>query len=531
MQRTFGFIGWLGTGIVFVAAAVRVLNWLGRITLTATQDKWVFYAAMVGLACVLVYVAGQWRDMARFFRRRQARYGALATVSVLVVLGILVAVNYLSARENKRWDLTANKQFSLSDQTIKLLRNLDAPVKFIAFDQPARLDRFRNRLDEYAYQSKKVNVEYVDPDLKPVMARQYQVQQYGTVVITYKDRVERVTSDSEQEITNGLIKATSGKQLTVYFTQGHGEKDPTGTERDGYSAVSGALQRDNYKVEKLPLAQQKDVPADATVVVVAGPTSDLLPQEVDSLKRYLAKAGKLMVLVDPSLDPKASMLPNLEQLLKEWAIEVGNNVVVDVSGATNEPSVAVALTYPSHPITERFGTLTLFPLARSVQPISGGANGHNAQPVVETSPRSWAETNLADVAAGKSVSLDTAKGDKEGPVTIAAAVSAPVTQTPAEQPTKSDSSAPKAETRIVVFGDSDFASNAYAGIAGNPNLLANSVNWLAQQENLIAIRPREAGDRRITLTANQQRLVTLMTLFGFPLMVLGTGIYSWWRRR
>jgi gliding motility-associatede transport system auxiliary component len=166
-----------------------------------------------------------------------------------------------------------------------------------------------------------------------------------------------------------------------------------------------------------------------------------------------------------------------------------------------------------------------------VQPISGGANGHNAQPVVATSPRSWAETNLADVATGKSVSLDTAKGDKEGPVTIAAAVSAPVTQTPAEQPTKSDSSAPKAETRIVVFGDSDFASNAYAGIAGNPNLLANSVNWLAQQENLIAIRPREAGDRRITLTANQQRLVTLMTLFGFPLMVLGTGIYTWWRRR
>lgn len=525
LQRIVGIVGWVGTALVFAAVAIRFVR--------PEWDRYAVYGMWAGLACVVLYTIGQWRDILEFFRRRQARYGALATVSVIVALAIVVAVNYLSTRQNKRWDLTANRQNSLSEQTVKVLQNLDAPVKFTVFDRQTDLDRFRSRLDEYEYNSRQVSVEYIDPDTRPVVAREFDVQTYGTVVLDYKGRRERVTSDSEQDLTNALIKAISGMERTVYFLQGHGEKDPTRTERDGYGAVAEALRRDNYKVERLVLAQQKDVPPDATVVVLAGPTSDLLESEAEALRRYLARAGKLMVLVDPAIGAQARPLPNVEALVKEWGVELGNNIVVDVSGATNEPSIAVAASYPAHAITDRFTTLTIYPLARSAEPISGGAGGRVAQPIVETSQRSWAEADLATLTGERGVELDPKSGDKPGPVTIGAAVSAPAdtAPAPAAQSEKPPQDAPKPETRVVVFGDSDFATNAYGGVPGNPNLFANAVSWLAQQENLIAIRPKQPDDRRVAMTANQQRLVVLTSILVMPALVFVAGVYTWWRRR
>jgi ABC-type uncharacterized transport system involved in gliding motility auxiliary subunit len=526
LQKILGVVGWIGTALVFAAVAIRFIR--------PEWDQYAVYGAWAGLGCVVLYTLGQWREIVDFFRHRQARYGAIATLSVLVALAIIVAINYLSARQNRRWDLTANRQNSLSEQTVKVLQGLGAPVKFTVFDRQTDLDRFRNQLDEYAYHSRQVSVEYVDPDTRPVVAREYDIQAYGTVVVEYMGRRERVTSDSEQELTNALIKAISGMERRVFFLQGHGEKDATRTERDGLSAVSEALRLDNYLVEPLVLAQQKEVPGNATVVVLAGPTSDLLPEEAEALRRYLARAGKLLVLVDPPLTGQAGALPNLQALLREWAIELGTNVVVDVSGATTDPSIAVAASYPPHSITETFRTLTLYPLARSVDPIAGGAGGRVAQPIVETSQRSWAEVNLESLTSERGVEMETERGDKAGPVTIGAAVSAvpettppPETElglTPAEQ-------APKPETRVVVLGDSDFATNAYGGISGNPNLFANAVNWLAQQENLIAIRPKQADDRRVTMTPRQQSLALWTSILIVPAIVFGAGIFTWWRRR
>jgi ABC-type uncharacterized transport system involved in gliding motility auxiliary subunit len=519
LQRILSILGWIGTALVFVAVAIRFV-----------RPEWGQYAtwgAWGGLALVVLYTLGQWREIVTYFRRRQARYGAIAGTGILIALAIVVAANYLSARQNKRWDLTANQQNSLSEQTVKVLQGLTSPVKFVVFDRQTEFDRFRSRLQEYAYQSRQVVVEYIDPDTKPVIAKEYEIQQYGTVVVEYMGRRERVTSDTEQELTNGLIKALSDTARKVYFLQGHGEKEPNRTERDGYSALSGMLRRDNYMVERLVLAQQKDVPDDATVVVIGGPTSDVLPAELEALKRYLARAGKLMVLIDPAVGGQPASLPNLDGLMKEWGITLGNNVVVDVSGATNEPSIAVAATYPMHAITEQFSTLTIYPLARTVEPVSGGTNGRTAQTIVETSRGSWAESNLQSLSSG--VQMDEESGDKPGPLSVGAAVSAPAD--PAAGAQAASSTTQKPETRVVVFGDSDFATNAYAGVPGNPNLFANAVNWLAQQEGLIAIRPTEAADRRVTMTPRQQTMVFLASVFVIPGLVFAAGIFAWWRRR
>ena len=142
VNRILSIVGWIGTGLVLVAVAIR----FGY----PAKEQWAYYLAWAGLVCVLAYSLSQWREVAKVFSQRQARYGTLAATSILVVLGILIAINYIGAKQNKRWDLTANQVFSLSEQTLKVLHGLDAPAKLTVFDQAAGFDRFRNRLERLA---------------------------------------------------------------------------------------------------------------------------------------------------------------------------------------------------------------------------------------------------------------------------------------------------------------------------------------------------------------------------------------------
>jgi ABC-type uncharacterized transport system involved in gliding motility auxiliary subunit len=533
-NRIFNLIGWLGAGLVFAGAAIRFLY--------PAWEQYVNYLVLGGLAGVLVYMAGQWRDIAAAFSTRQARYGTLAGVSVLVVLGILIAVNYIGARQNKRWDLTANKAFSLSDQSRNVLTGLDDSLRIMVFAQEPEFPRYRDRLAEYEYTSNRVTTEYIDPDKRPTVARDNQVQQYGTIVFNYKGRSERVVAPpgeniAEQDITNGIIKVVTGRQKKVYFVQGHGERDTASSERDGYNSIAGALGGENYTVEKLVLAQTGSVPDDAAVVVIAGPKTDFFPPEIEALKTYLGKAGKVLLAIDPPEKPGGAQMTNLIALAHEWGMDVGNDLVVDASGMGRligtDASVPVVATYGTHPITERFSFVTAFPLARSVTPVSGGVNGHTAQPFAQTSAQSWAEADVGSLlAGGGQVEFDEAKGDKKGPITIAAAASAASkAPTAPGEANPLDPEAPQPEARVAVVGDSDFAANAGLGIQGNRDLFMNTIGWLSQQENLIAIRPKDPEDRRITLTATQQNNIIWLSLLVIPAGIFGTGVYAWTRRR
>lgn len=548
VHKVFQVVGWAGVALVFAGVAVRFL-------LPEQQELW-WWLAVAGLALVVVHTASQWRDVVAFFTRRQARYGAVALSGVALALGIVVAANYILSRQNKRWDLTAAQQYSLSDQTRRVLESLEAPISVLVFGREEEFPRYRDRLDEYQYVSSQVNVEYIDVDRNPPRARQYEIQVYGTIIFEYEGRIERTTSDTEQELTNALIKVVEGEERTVYFVQGHGERNPDDAERDGYRAVSDALGLDNFAVETVVLAQTGAVPADATVVVVAGPTTDLLPTEADLLRDYLEGGGKLLLMLDPPETAEDTPREHLLGLAAEWGIEVGADVVVDASGVGQllgtDASVPVAASYPPHAITENFALLTAFPLARSVRAVEGGVAGRIPQTVIETGARSWAEADLAQLATGE-VTLDEDAGDVAGPIPIAVVVSQTVDapDPPAAGDGDEDDAAADSETdaggaaaddgdengdaqpeaRLAVFGDSDFAANAAVGIQGNRDLILNTINWLAQQENLIAIRPREPEDRRITLTADQQTRIYWITLLMLPGAILATGVYTWWSRR
>jgi ABC-type uncharacterized transport system involved in gliding motility auxiliary subunit len=527
LKRLLGLLGWLGVALVFAAVAISNLR---------PEWTWWYGLAIAGLVCVLLYVLSQWREIARDFSGRQARYGSLAIASILVVLAILAAINYLAERHNKRWDLTAASQYTLSEQTRKIVAGLAKPVQVTVFARTDDFERFRTRLQEYEYLSKQFKVEYIDPEKQPSAAERLKESALGTVVMEYEGRVQRVSSDQEQDITNGLVKLLQQTQPKVYFVQGHGERDIAGSAGDGYSGIAGLLKADNFAAEPLVLLQQ-DIPAEASVLVIAGPKSDLLEPEIAKLKAHLASGGKLLALIDPPQSATAPPLTNILALLKDWSIDVGTNAVLDpmsrLRGA--QPDVPVAARYPYHAITNTFDLLTAYPYARSVRPVEGPPAGRTVTAFVESGRNSWAETDLKTLTTKGEARPDFEQGDVQGPVPLAVAVNAPADgATPPPAPTDgqlAETTPSKPETRIVVVGDSDFVANSIANTAGNSDMFLNIINWLAQQENMISVRPRNPEDRRISLTAGQDRMIFWFTLVILPGLVFLAGIQTWWRRR
>jgi ABC-type uncharacterized transport system involved in gliding motility auxiliary subunit len=530
VKRILGLLGWLGFGLVVVAVLLRFTR--------PELADWYRGLAMAGLVVTLLYALTQWRDIARHFQRRNVRYGSLAAGSIILVLGILVALNWIANRQNVRWDLTAGRQFSVSAQTRLILETLDAPVSIRVFYQSGTEQGLRDQLEQYEYLSDQVSVEFIDPDREPTRARQDDVQQYGTVVVEYNGRLERTTLIDEQHITNALKKVIEGQAKKIYFVQGHGERDPLMTDASGYTGIADALRNDNFEIETVTLLETGAVPADASVLIVAGPKTDLFPPEIEAISSFLDAEGKVMLLIDPpdqAGDPEPT---SLIELARAWGIDVGNDIVVDASGVGQligtDASAPIGAPV-NHAITAQFqNMITAFPFARSVVPIDGGVDGRFAQAVIETSPQSWSESDIAGLYATGEVERNFDAGDIPGPITLAAAVSV-VSETP--EPTGDPTTdpavdpVPPGEARLLVVGDSDFASNSALGIPGNRDLYLNMANWLALQENLIAIRPRDPEDRRITLTADQNTRIGWISLVGIPLLLFGNAVRVWWKRR
>lgn len=527
MKRLLGFFGWVGVALVVAAVVLRY---------TKPELAQIYQGlAMAGLVVTLLYAAASWREIGRSFQGRNVQYGSIAAGSVLVFLAILVAINWIANRQTKRWDLTEAKVFSLSDQTKQIVSTLKAPLHIKVFWAPGATgdsaQAYRDQLEGYQYLSSQVSIDYINAAASPTEADKNGVTAVPTIILEYGTRTQRATSADEQSITNALKKVIEGAAKKAYFTEGHGEHDlDDQSTRQGYKAATAALADDNFDVAKLQIAQKGAIPADATVLVVAGPTSDFLPQEVDLIRGYLAGGGKLLLMVDPPpAKGTAAPLSNLVALAKEWGIQIGDDIVVDPNGQSllqADASVVVGMPV-ANPITNNFRKMTAYRITRSVVPVSGGVDGRTAQAFVESGPGSWAESDVKGLFATGRPTKDLTKGDKNGPVTVGASVSAPAANANAA----AGPDAPKPETRVVVFGDSDFASNELVSFQGNGDLFLNAVNWLAQQENLIAIRPKDPEDRRLQLTGDQQARVFWFTLAIVPLLLFGNAFRLYWKRR
>jgi gliding motility-associatede transport system auxiliary component len=441
-------------------------------------------------------------------RKRSTKLGANTTVMTVAVLAIIGFGNFLGYRHHKRIDMTTEKLYSLSDQTRKVVSGLNKDVKVMLFDKDDQ-QGMGDQMREYHNLSSHFSFERIDPQKNFDAAKQYKISHPGEVVVASGDRTERPKDTTEQSILNAILKVTRDSLKKVYFVEGHGEKKISSTnEGDGYGVVDKMLKDENYETKTVNLVSTPDVPGDCEVLVLAGPKQSLFPQEASAIGKYLEKGGKAMLLIDPDTDPK------LEDVLHSWGIVLGNDTVLDVSGLGQilglGPGVPLARTYASHPITKELeGTMTFFPLCRSVETTTG--SGATTTDLLKTSEDAWPETDLKNWRAhyeeGKI---------KRGSITLGVAA----TRTEGDK-----------EARLVVIGDSDFAENQYAGVQRNGDLFMNSINWLAQDEDLISIRPKNPADRRVSMTQADQNQMFWVTMVLMPLVTIGSGFVIWWKRR
>lgn len=492
-----------------------------------------------GLFLVVAYVILRWDDVVSAIGRRQLRYGGNTLLLTLVVLGILIAGNWIANRNPLRFDLTKDRKYSLSDQTRKLLEGLKEDVKithfFVQEGDPGGAQRARDRLTEYQAISPKIKVQHVDVRKEPARARAEEIKAVPTLLIEYAGKREKINAVGEQDITNALIKLTRDTKKTVCFVKGDGERDLEGSDEQGLSTLRAAIEKNQYAAQTVSLLRDKALEP-CTVTVLAGPQQDLTPEAIEQLRRKVAQGGKALVMVEPEFKGK---LPNLVALLNEWGIEAGHDIVLDLVPRLTETGLVFAADerivveqYPWHEITKAFPFRTLYSGVRSVKPAAAGGTGPRAQTIVETSPDSWAKS---DLSLKPPLRLDE-KVDKKGPISIAVVASLPV-PTPSPSPSASPSPAAeepkKGEGRVAAFGDVDFASNALVAAQGNENFLLNVVAWLSEDPDLISIKPRDPEDQRLTIVPGSFQWTTIwMTgLFGLPLLFVVLGVTNWWRRR
>jgi ABC-type uncharacterized transport system involved in gliding motility auxiliary subunit len=507
----------LGAGLILVSSSGQ---WTGSAKILAA----------VGAVLVVLFLAAYRSNIRALLGKRSTAYGANVALVFVLLIAILTIVNVIADRNHRRFDLTHSGMYSLAPQTVKLLKGLDKDVSALAFFKDDNPDKYKveDLLNEYKFVSSKFSVRFIDPDKNPGITKTYGVKNYGTIVLESGGKTERVVEGAntkEESVTNALLKVIREGKKKIYFVEGHGEGDIDNTERTGYSQAKTDMENENYEVAKLFLMREQEVPEDCSLLVVCGPKKEFLESELQTITRYLDHAGKALFMLDPA--PSAG----LKDFLKNWRVDVGDNVVVDVSPAGRlfgvDEFMPMAMSYPEHAITKDFDVATLFPYARSVSVSSESVPGVTAQSIVETGAQSWAETGptTGDVRFDPDV-------DKRGPISLAVAVTAEAKaaqqDTTAGEPGKEST---PSQTRIVVVGDSDFANNSFITFSGDSDFFLNIVSWLAEQEDLISIRPKAPEDRRINLTAAQTRVVMYLSLLVLPLAVLATGVGVWLKRR
>ncbi len=493
------------------------------------------YVGSIAIFGMVLLVAGLWLDRVRvlaLLKGRKVRAAGASAGYALTVLAVVILVNFLAARHHKRFDLTESKEFSLSEQTIKVLESLPREVSVTAFypDAEPTKQKLEDLLGEYQYHTRRLSVSYIDPYTHPGDAKRYGISDPNTIVVESGKNESRVNTVDEESLTNAIIKVTKDREKVVYFTTGHGERDLSGSEKNGLSALKGALEKQHYTVK--PLVMSQGVPDDASVVVITGPQKAFLEAEVRMVEEYLHKGGHLMVLQDPEGSP------GLGAVLGEYGVAVGNDVVVDkvsrlFGGDYLLPLVPADGYDEFHAITKTFRYQTFYPLASSVEIKSSLPEGVTATKLAQTSPLSWAQPDSGELKTGH-ITLKEGSGTK-GPITIAAAVSKKIdtgpgtaTETASQKGTEAKSAA---ETRLVVFGDSDFLSNGYFNASGNGDLALNSIAWLAEQEELVSIRPK-SSQPRIVVLSRQQVLYYFFTIVAVaPIAITVVGVAIWWRRK
>lgn len=493
----------------------------------------------VGVVLYALMLAYQNRALlAAMARHKRTASGGNSLVQAVIFLAILGVLDFLSTRHHWRFDLTSNHQYSLSEQTKKILRGLKDDVDVTAFFVPNNpsTQQAEDLLKEYTYVSPHFKLTEIDPERDPLKARQliqkYQLAKNGyfqnnTIVFDHDGHTTTLTGFSEQDFTAGLLKVTEDHPQVVYFLAGHGEADPDSYTPAGAGQLKDALTKQNYQVQHLDLFTEAKpaVPSDAAVVVVDAPQRAIDPRELGALTSFIQDGGKVMVMLDPSAPDTG-----LGSWLSSYGVTPQHDLVLDMQkNLWGNPAVVAAIkdSYQFHTITQSFtnaSIATFYPQSESLAVADKLPAGVSVSPLVETSANSWGLTD-----PGTRANIDPSK-DLRGPLKVVVAVTYQPAPPAPEKGEKTLPPQPK-QGRLVVFGDSQFAmDNLVQRVPANQDFFLSSLNWLAEDDALVSIPPKDNPPRTVELTGSRASTIFYASM-GSPLVLFALGGLVWWRRR
>jgi ABC-type uncharacterized transport system involved in gliding motility auxiliary subunit len=515
VRQSTGFLGLVGViFLAFAGAALLLAGFAGPF-----DRLYILAHATVGVLALAAYLSSGVENLRAFLGERSTKYGTSTLVASLLFVGILGSLNYISTRHNHRFDLTEAGVFSLSPQSVQVVKALDKDLRIQAFVEGGTDPELRDILDSYRYASAKISFELVDPDRQPDLAERYGITAYNTARLEYGNNSTTVTQPNEETITNAIIKVTRATQQTVCFVEGHGEPDIDAVEdARSFSQAKLALTNENYAVKKVLLASMENVPDDCSLLVVAGPQRPYLEHELAEVEQRL-KGGKPVLFLLP---PQRAA--QFVELLAKWGVTVGSDVVVDqMVRLFQGPALGLAPlveTYdPGHEITREFKQRTIFPMTRSVEAEGEGKPGATVTELVKTSPSSWAETDLNGLFERHEATLD--DRDHKGPVPVAVAVEANL---------KEMGLADRGKARLSVFGSVEFADNRNVDTFFNRDLLMNTVGWLVGESDLVSIRPKAMRASQVLFSKEEGTVIFYLSVLILPELLLIAGLAVWWRR-
>ena len=494
----------------------------------------------VGLLVLLLFFYTYFPEIREFITKRSTKYAFNTAVMSLVFFVIIALIAGMSVKYKMRVDLTKDNRYTLSSHTVKILKALKEDVEAIAFyrgDQRTR-QAMSDLLSEYSYHSQKFSFRFVDPDRDPIETAKFEVTSYRTTILKHGDKKEIVEgTESENRLTNSLLKLLSKDIKIFYFVTGHGEKRIDSKEENGYSYVKEAIERENHQVRNLALVNVEKVPEDAAVLVVSGPETDYLQTELDKITAFVKKGGRALFMLDPG------GLPKITSYLGSFGFELTNDLVFDKTSQVSGSSIAIPVVVQydkNHPVTREFEQFTFFPFARSVhikeEPTKGSFD------IAKTSDKSWAVTSDMKKLTREDEEFNPDK-HKRGPISVVAVTAVEVnlgdnqasgnkakdTKT-GENMAETEQDSLKTWGKVLVVGDSDFASNKFMK-AGNKDFLLNMLNWLAEEHVLISVRRKEPGLTPLLLTPIQGKIVFWLSVVIVPSLLLVAGLGITARRR
>lgn len=504
-----------------------ILGFLGLISALAGVFVYMFFEEKVWLYTTLellavlqlsLFFVTHFEMLKDFSSQRSTKFGLNSILMVVIFVTILSILNFILARHELRFDFSDAGTFSLSPQTENVLEHLKDEVKFIGFftDDSKIRSKARDLLENYKRESNKVSYIIVDPDKKPAMTKQYGITEYDKIIVESEGRATTARNITEEALTSALIRSSRKTKKTIYFVEGHGESSIDDTKRNGYALIKDALQKQGFTVKKLLLLSKGHIPGDADVVIIGGPKRSFTAGEFGSIQKYLEGNGRLFLAIDPMLET------GFETFLAPWGLQLKDDIILDPGSGMGAaiPTINPG-SYPPHEITQNFNLATFFPLSRSVSFDASLAGTYQFSPILQSGPDTWLTTQVAG-----ELRVDPAR-DRKGPI-VFGGVLTPVTKDTSSSDTESDT---KKQMRIVVVGDSDFGTNSIARAAGNGDLFQNIISWLADEGDLVSIRPKEVPTTTLLLNDKQMGIIFSVSVLILPFGIMGIGLMIWRKRR